>query len=76
MEVTVPQLGLTMQSAELTQWLVQAGERVEAGQPIAEIATDKIESEIVAPANGILHPVATVGDELPVGAVLATIEEG
>ena len=75
MEVTVPQLGLTMESADLTQWLVQVGERVEAGQPIAEIATDKIESEIVAPANGIFHPVAAVGDELPVGAVLATIEE-
>jgi len=76
MEVKIPQLGLTMESAALTAWLVSEGEQVSVDQPIAEIATDKVEHELVAPANGVITSLAPLsGDqELPVGAVIARID--
>lgn len=73
MNVIIPQLGLTMESAELTKWLVADGELVVIDQPIAEIATDKVEHEIVAPGAGSLHQLADVGQELPVGTVIGNI---
>lgn len=75
MDLTIPQLGLTMESAELTSWLAEDGAEVIADQPIAELATDKIEHEVVAPVSGVLHRRAEPGGELNVGEVFATIEE-
>jgi pyruvate/2-oxoglutarate dehydrogenase complex dihydrolipoamide acyltransferase (E2) component len=75
MNVTIPQLGLTMQSATLVQWLVADGASVKQEEPIAEIATDKIEYEVVAPARGVITLlVAPSESDLPVGAVIATIK--
>jgi pyruvate/2-oxoglutarate dehydrogenase complex dihydrolipoamide acyltransferase (E2) component len=74
-EVIVPRLGLTMEVGILTQWLVQDGDRVEADQPIAEIATDKIEHELLAPVAGTIADLHATDDEeeLPVGTVIARI---
>lgn len=74
MDVIIPQLGLTMESAELTGWLVQDGELVVLDQPIAEIATDKVEHEIVSPDGGRIRLLVEVGQDLSVGTVIATLE--
>lgn len=59
----------------LTSWLVPSGARVEAGQPVLEIETDKAVQEVIAPASGILHAVvmagASVTEEQRLGYVLA-----
>ena len=74
-DVVMPQLGLTMETGLLLSWLVDDGTRVAEGDPIAEIATDKIDHELVAPADGVLGNLHAVSDseELPVGTVLATL---
>lgn len=74
-DIKLPKLGLTMESAELTSWLVTVGDTVEEGESIAEITTDKIDHEIEAPAAGtIVELVAAEGDELEVGVVIARLE--
>jgi pyruvate dehydrogenase E1 component beta subunit len=75
-EVILPKWGLTMEEGTLTAWLVAEGETVTAGQPIAEVETDKVISQLEAPAGGtlskILVPAGT--ESIPVGTVLAYIE--
>ena len=74
MNVTIPQLGLTMESATLLQWLVADGASVKQEEPIADISTDKIEYQVVAPADGFITLlIAPSETEIPVGAVIATI---
>ena len=53
-EVYMPKNGMDMTEGVLVRWLKQEGERVEAGEPIMEIETDKISMEAEAPASGIL----------------------
>lgn len=63
-----------MDSAVLTHWLVAEGDSVAAEQPVAQIATDKVEFEIVSPADGVLSNLVPVSEEeLPVGAVIAEL---
>lgn len=74
MDIKVPKLGLTMESAVLVKWLISDGDGVEQGQPIAEIETDKIESEVESPATGVVTALlASEGEELEVGAVIARL---
>lgn len=74
-EVTIPQLGLTMEEAEFVAWHVAAGETVSEGQTIAEIATDKIDHELPSPIAGrVVELVAQPGDVLAVGDRIAVIE--
>ena len=53
-EVILPKSGLTMEEGTLATWLVNEGETVTAGQEIAEVETDKVNSMLEAPADGIL----------------------
>jgi glutaconyl-CoA/methylmalonyl-CoA decarboxylase subunit gamma len=71
--VKLPKLGLTMQEAELIEWLVSDGDSVEAGQPIYLLATDKVEHEIEAPAAGTIQLVGETETKYQVGEVLAKI---
>lgn len=75
MDIVMPQLGLTMETGVLTAWLVDDGTTVAADDPIAEISTDKVEHELVAPAGGVITDLRAPDDdaELPVGTVLARI---
>jgi len=57
----------------LGRWLVAAGARVEAGDPIVEITTEKASYEVEAPASGILHPTAVEGESLTVEGLLGWI---
>ncbi|NWF92337.1 MAG: 2-oxo acid dehydrogenase subunit E2 [Syntrophaceae bacterium] len=72
--ITIPQLGLTMEKATLTTWMKEEGDRVEKGETLCIIETDKIDFEIEAPQAGILVKImAREGDILPVGEVIAVV---
>ncbi|MDR7865820.1 MAG: dihydrolipoamide acetyltransferase family protein [Sporomusaceae bacterium] len=71
---TMPQLGLTMTEGTVGKWFKQVGEKVTAGEILAEISTDKITNQIEAPADGVLLAVLVPeGGVAPVQAVLAVI---
>ncbi|EHD13582.1 2-oxoglutarate dehydrogenase, E2 subunit, dihydrolipoamide succinyltransferase [Commensalibacter intestini A911] len=76
-EIKVPQLGESISVATIAKWLKQPGELVAIDEAVIELETDKVSVEVVAPQAGILgvHFVQA-GDEVAVGAVLTTIEEG
>jgi pyruvate dehydrogenase E2 component (dihydrolipoamide acetyltransferase) len=70
----MPQLGLTMETGTILQWLKAAGDTVEKGQPVVLIQTDKVEYEVESPAAGTLLKVAAQeGAELPVGSLMAVL---
>jgi pyruvate dehydrogenase E2 component (dihydrolipoamide acetyltransferase) len=72
--VILPALGMSQDSGQIVQWLKTKGDQVEQGEPIAEIQTDKATVELEAPASGTLARIsAEVGDEVPVGQVIAVI---
>jgi pyruvate/2-oxoglutarate dehydrogenase complex dihydrolipoamide acyltransferase (E2) component len=64
-----------MDEGELTEWLVASGTRVDEGQPVYVLATDKVEIDVEAPASGVLHHVGEAGQVYPVGTVVARIDE-
>lgn len=74
-EVTIPKLGLTMESAVLSTWHVADGDTVSEGQLIADIGTDKIDHGLEAPAAGVIGDLrpADPEAEIPVGATIAVI---
>jgi len=75
--IYMPKLGLTMTEGTLTEWLVNTGEAVSQGQPVASIETDKIETEIEAEAEGRLHQLCQSGEVFECGVVLGwVLEEG
>ena len=74
--VLLPQWGMNMEDGLLVKWLVQEGDSVEAGQPLVEIETAKINSELEAPVAGVVaHIVAQEGATVDVGAIVAVIGE-
>lgn len=76
-DVTVPQLGESVSEGTITKWRVKEGDVVTKDQPIAEIATDKADSELPAPAAGrIVKLLAKEGDVVPVRTVICQLEEG
>lgn len=75
-EVTVPQLGESVTEGTITEWLVQVGDRVEADQPLFELSSDKVDTEVPAPASGVLQQIKVNADEtVDVGTVVAVIGE-
>ena len=74
--VSMPQLGESVTEGTVTRWLKKEGERVEVDEPLLEVSTDKVDTEIPSPASGILRDIAVDEDEtVAVGAQLAVIEE-
>jgi pyruvate/2-oxoglutarate dehydrogenase complex dihydrolipoamide acyltransferase (E2) component len=73
-ELRIPQAGSEMEEGELADWLVPSGSRVEEGQSVYVLATDKVEMEVEAPATGVLHHVGRAGQVYTVGTVIAHIE--
>lgn len=59
--ITIPKLGLTMESAKLVRWEFRSGQQVKEGETVLIIETDKVTFEVPAPATGIIHPVAVEG---------------
>ncbi|MBX6388283.1 MAG: dihydrolipoamide succinyltransferase, partial [Frankia sp.] len=75
--VTMPRLGESVSEGTVTRWLKQEGERVEADEPLLEVSTDKVDTEIPAPASGVLKSIKVAEDEtVEVGVELAVIEDG
>ena len=72
-EVLLPKIGFSMNDAVLSQWLIDDGARVVAGQPLYSIESDKSVQEIEAPASGTLRILAAVGETYTVGTLLAQI---
>jgi len=71
----LPKLGESIKEATLLSWLKKEGEQVEKDEPILEVATDKVDSEIVAPASGILTKILVQENEIAkIGEELAQIE--
>ena len=74
MEIRMPKLGMEMTEGLLSRWLVQDGDTVVKDQPIYEIETEKIESEVLAPAGGELRQLARAGSTYEVGALLGHLD--
>ncbi len=76
-EVKLPRLGQGMESGTIVKWLKSEGERVEKGEPLYELDTDKVTQEVEAEASGVLLKIAIREGEVPVGRTIAVIgEEG
>jgi 2-oxoglutarate dehydrogenase E2 component (dihydrolipoamide succinyltransferase) len=72
--VTMPALGESVTEGTVTRWLKQEGEQVEADEPLLEVSTDKVDTEIPSPAAGTLTKILVAEDEtVEVGAELAVI---
>src|SRR2546429_5106627 len=72
--VTMPRLGESVTEGTVTRWLKQEGDRVEADEPLLEVSTDKVDTEIPAPASGVLERIVVHEDETAeVGSELAVI---
>ncbi|SFE97876.1 2-oxoglutarate dehydrogenase E2 component [Actinacidiphila alni] len=75
--VTLPALGESVTEGTVTRWLKAEGERVEADEPLLEVSTDKVDTEIPSPASGVLASIKVAEDEtVEVGAELAVIDDG
>jgi pyruvate dehydrogenase E2 component (dihydrolipoamide acetyltransferase) len=75
-EITMPKLGETVTEGTVGSWKKQVGDRVEFDDPLFEVSTDKVDSEIPSPYDGILLEILVPeGETAPVGSVLARIGE-
>jgi pyruvate/2-oxoglutarate dehydrogenase complex dihydrolipoamide acyltransferase (E2) component len=74
MDVILPKWGMTMQEGTLSAWLVNVGDELEEGDAIATVETEKVDTELEAPASGVLEEILVeAGSTVEVGAVLARI---
>jgi pyruvate dehydrogenase E2 component (dihydrolipoamide acetyltransferase) len=74
--VSMPQLGESVTEGTVTRWLKREGEHVDADEPLLEVSTDKVDTEIPSPVSGTLRGITVAEDEtVAVGAQLAVIDE-
>jgi 2-oxoglutarate dehydrogenase E2 component (dihydrolipoamide succinyltransferase) len=73
-ELVMPKMGESVQEATITKWFKKPGDKVEEDEPVLEIATDKVDSEIPSPVEGIIEKVLfKENDVVAVGKVIAII---
>ena len=76
-DVMLPQLGETVTEGTIIRWIKQVGDEVARDEPLFEISTDKVDSEVPSPAAGVLTQVVVAeGETVEVGALLAVISDG
>ncbi|HLG59949.1 MAG TPA: dihydrolipoyllysine-residue succinyltransferase [Vicinamibacterales bacterium] len=74
--IVVPELGESVVEARVARWLKKAGDRVEVGEPIVELETEKIDLEVNAEKPGVISSIARKeGDDVKIGEVLGVIDE-
>src|SRR3954449_10404814 len=75
--VTMPRLGESVSEGTVTRWLKKEGDQVAADEPLLEVSTDKVDTEIPSPAAGVLTSIKVAEDEtVEVGSELAVIDDG
>src|SRR5690348_16694399 len=75
--VQMPALGESVTEGTVTRWLKQVGEHVDVDEPLLEVSTDKVDTEIPSPVAGVLQEILVSEDEtVAVGTALATIGDG
>ncbi|MGA0781245.1 MAG: 2-oxoglutarate dehydrogenase, E2 component, dihydrolipoamide succinyltransferase [Ilumatobacteraceae bacterium] len=73
-EVTLPQLGETVTEGTITRWFKKVGDAVAADEPLFEVSTDKVDTEVPSPVAGVLTEIRVPeGETVPVGAVIAVV---
>jgi pyruvate/2-oxoglutarate dehydrogenase complex dihydrolipoamide acyltransferase (E2) component len=73
--VYMPKFGMTMTSGIITGWLCEEGDTVTEGQPLLVVETEKVNTEVEAPASGTLAEISHgVDEEVEVGTIIAYIE--
>jgi pyruvate dehydrogenase E2 component (dihydrolipoyllysine-residue acetyltransferase) len=76
-DIQMPQLGETVTEGTITRWLKSVGDHVDADEPLFEVSTDKVDSEVPAPAAGTLSEILVQeGETAEVGTRLAVISDG
>ncbi|GAA1108588.1 2-oxoglutarate dehydrogenase, E2 component, dihydrolipoamide succinyltransferase [Nesterenkonia jeotgali] len=76
-EITLPALGESVTEGTVTRWLVEVGDTVEVDQPLLEVSTDKVDTEVPSPVAGTIQEIKVSEDEtIEVGAVLALVGSG
>jgi pyruvate dehydrogenase E2 component (dihydrolipoyllysine-residue acetyltransferase) len=76
-DVVMPQMGVSVSEGTITRWLKQQGETVEADEPLLEISTDKVDTEVPSPASGTLTQILVEeGETVDVGTKLGQIGGG
>ena len=76
-EVRIPEIGESITEALILRWIKQPGEFVGRDEPLVELETDKVTVEMPSPTAGVLSEIVSAeGETVPVGAVIARIEEG
>lgn len=71
--VRIPRVSVAVSEAELVDFLAETGDRVEEGEPIYVIATEKVEQEIEAGASGTVHWTGQIGTSYDIGAQIGVI---
>ena len=75
--VTMPQLGETVVEGTITKWLKQEGEHIDRDEPLFEISTDRVDTEVPSPVAGTLQEIKVQeGETVSVGTELAVIDDG
>lgn len=72
-EVIMPKMGQTMEKGKIVKWLKKEGEKVEKGEPLLEIETDKTTIEVEARVSGVLKIIAQEGEEAPIATTIGFI---
>src|SRR5919202_2572755 len=73
-DVVMPQMGVSVSEGTITKWLKQQGEHVSADEPLLEISTDKVDTEVPSPGEGIVQQILVgEGETVEVGTRLAVI---
>src|SRR3954453_23511976 len=76
-EIQMPEMAESVTEGIVLEWPVAEGDFVKEGDTVVEVSTDKVDAEVPAPTSGVITKlVASVDDEVPVGAVLAEMEPG
>jgi pyruvate dehydrogenase E2 component (dihydrolipoamide acetyltransferase) len=73
-EVVMPQMGVSVSEGTVTKWLKQVGEPIGRDEPLLEISTDKVDTEVPSPGEGVVGQILVPeGETVAVGTVLALI---